>query len=186
MDQSPAGSMTVVMRSMNHDPLSLARPLRDIVQHVDEEQGLADVKTMVQVVDDSSARWRVSTYLFLGFAGIALVLALIGLYSVTSFNVAQRSREIALRLALGDSQAGIVRLILRSLSRVAVAGLVAGLVLALMIGRALSSLLYAVRPIDPIAFASASLGFLILVLIAATLSAFKASNIEPITALKAE
>jgi putative ABC transport system permease protein len=186
MDQSPAGSMTVVMRSRNHDPLSLARPLRDIVQHVDEEQGLADVKTMVQVVDDSSARWRVSTYVFLGFAGIALVLALIGLYSVTSFNVAQRSREIALRLALGDSQAGIVRLILRSLSRVAVAGVVVGLVLALMIGRALSSLLYAVRPVDPIAFASASLGFLILVLIAGTLSAFKASNIEPITALKAE
>src|SRR5712691_4419346 len=141
---------------------------------------------MVQVVDESSARWRVSTYLFLGFAGIALVLALIGLYSVTSFNVAQRSSEIALRLALGDSQAGIVRLILRSLSRVAVAGVVVGLVLALMIGRALSSLLYAVRPFDPIAFALASLGFVLVVLTAGALSALNASNIEPIVALKDE
>jgi putative ABC transport system permease protein len=186
MDQSPAGSMTVVMRSTNHDPLSLARPLRDIVRRLDEEQALADVKTMVQVVDDSSARWRVSTYLFLGFGGVALVLALIGLYSVTSFSVTQRSREIALRLALGDSPAGIVRLILRSLSRVAAAGVVLGLALALILGRALSSLLYAVRPFDPIAFASASLGFLLVVLLAGALSAFKASNIEPSVALKAE
>jgi putative ABC transport system permease protein len=186
MDQSPAGNMTVVMRSTNHDPLSLARPLRDIVQRLDEEQGLADVKTMVQVVDDSSARWRVSTYLFLGFGGVALLLAMIGLYSVTSFNVAQRSREIALRLALGDSHAGVVRLILRSLSRVAAAGVVVGLVLALMIGRALSSLLYAVQPFDPIAFASASFGFALLVLAAGALSALKTSHIEPIVALKHE
>ena len=186
MDQSPAGSMTLVMRSTNHDPLSLARPLRDIVRRLDEEQALADVKTMVQVVDDSSARWRVSTYLFLGFGGIALVLALIGLYSVTSFSVTQRSREIALRLALGDSPAGIVRLILRSLSRVAAAGVVVGLVLAFILGRALSSLLYAVRPFDPIAFASASLGFLLVVLLAGALSAVKASSIEPSVALKAE
>ena len=186
MDQSPAASMTVVARSNNHDPLSLERPLREIVQRLDREQGLADVKTLAQVVDDSAARWRVSTYLFLGFGGVALVLAIIGLYSVTSFNVAQRSREIALRLALGDSHAGIVRLILRSLARVAAAGVVVGLALALMIGRALSSLLYAVRPFDPIAFALASLGFVLVVLTAGALSALRASNIEPIVALKDE
>jgi len=119
-------------------------------------------------------------------AELAVVLALIGLYSVTAFNVTQRSREIALRLALGDSHAGIVRLILRSLSRVAAAGVVVGLVLALMVGRALSSLLYLVQPFDPIAFASASLGFVLVVLLAGALSAFKASNIEPIVALRGE
>ena len=77
-------------------------------------------------------------------------------------------------------------MILRSLARVAAAGVVVGLVLALMIGRALSSLLYAVRPFDPIAFASASLGFVLVVLTAGALSALNASNIEPIVALKDE
>jgi predicted permease len=186
MDQSPAGTMTLVIRSRNHDPLSLALPLRDIVQRLDEEQGLADVKTMVHVVDDSTARWRVSTYLFLGFGGVALVLALLGLCSVTTFNIAQRSREIALRLALGASQAGIVRLILRSLAGVVAAGVAAGLALALMIGRGLSSLLYAVRPVDAIAFTSAALGFVVVVLIAGAASAFRASKVEPSVALKAD
>ena len=166
MDQSPAGSMTLVMRSTNHDPLSLARPLRDIVRRLDEEQALADVKTMVQVVDDSSARWRVSTYLFLGFGGVALVLALVGLYSVTSFSVAQRSREIALRLALGDSHAGIVQIDspVTFPCRGGRRGCRTGTGVHSSVGLFPPCFMRA-RPFDPIAFASASLGFLLVVLL---------------------
>jgi putative ABC transport system permease protein len=186
MDQSPAGRMTVVVRSHNHDPLSLVGPLREIVHRLDDEQALADVKTMVQVVDDSSARWRVSTFLFLGFGAIALVLAVIGLYSVTSYSVAQRTREIAIRLALGESHPGIVWLIVRSLAGVAGIGVGVGLLLALIIGRTLSTLLYGIEPVDPIAFASAALGFATVVLITGAASASRASRIEPIVALKSE
>jgi predicted permease len=185
MDQSPAATMTVVIRS-DHDPLKLVRPLRGIVQEVDHEQGLADVKTMEEVVNDSSARWRVSTSLFVCFGAVALGLALVGLYGMIAFSVAQRSREIAVRLALGDSRAGIVRLVLASLRTVVGGGVIVGLALALMIGRALSSLLYAVRPVDPLVFCSASVGFVVVVVIAGAFAAFKASNIEPIQALKTE
>src|SRR5207249_11948256 len=140
-----------VVRADHQDPLRLVGPLREIVQRMDDEQALADVKTMVQVVDDSSARWRVATFLFFGFGAIALVLAVVGLYSVTAYNVAQRTREIAIRLALGDSHVGIVWLIVRSLASVAGIGVIVGLLLALMIGRALSTLLYGIGPVDPIA-----------------------------------
>ena len=178
--------MTVVVRSSTHDPLSLVGPLREIVHRLDDEQALADVKTMVQVVDDSAARWRVSTFLFLGFGAIALVLAVIGLYSVTSYLVAQRAREIAIRLALGASRPGIVWLIVRSLASVAGIGVTVGLLLALMIGRTLSTLLYGIEPVDPIAFASAALGFATVVLITGAASASRASRIEPTVALKSE
>jgi putative ABC transport system permease protein len=186
MDQSPAGRMFVVLRSHNHNPESLARPLRDIVQRIDAEQGLADVKTMNQVVSDSAARWTVSTALFLGFGVIAVVLALAGLYSVTAFTVTERTREIAVRLALGDTPAGILRLILHSLLNAVAAGVVIGLMLALMAGRALSSLLYVVQPTDPAAFVAAAICFLFVIALAAFLSARTATKIQPGLALKFE
>jgi putative ABC transport system permease protein len=186
MDQSPAAMMTVVVRSGNGQSLELARPLREIVERLDHEQALADVKTMRQVVDDSSARWRVSTLLFLGFGTIAFILALIGLYSVTTHYVAQRTHEIALRLALGDSRTGIVWRILRPLSRIAWQGVGAGLILALMIARALSTLLYGIPPIDPMTFASAALGFTTVVLVTGAGAAFRMSNVEPMTGLNAD
>jgi putative ABC transport system permease protein len=185
VDQSPAMAMTVIVRA-EQDPLSLARPLRELVGRLDQEQAIADVKTMAQVVDDSSARWRVSTFIFLGFGASALVLALVGLHSVTMYNVLQRSREMALRLALGATRAGLIRMVLRSLAVTAAAGVAAGTLLAIAMGRALSTLLYGVAPVDPLVFAASAFVFAALMTGTGAFAAFKASNIEPIVALKEE
>ena len=184
-DQSPAPAMTVILRG-GPDPLALARPLRELVARLDRDQAIADVKTMTQVVADSSARWRVSTFIFIGFGASALILALIGLHSVTSYNVLQRSREMAIRVALGATRGGLVWMILRSLAGVAAAGVVAGALLAIAIGRALSTLLYRVPPLDAVAFAGSALAFVAVVLVTGAVAAFNASNIEPLSALKEE
>jgi putative ABC transport system permease protein len=184
--QDPANTMTIVIRSRHHDPLPLVRPLRSIVHEIDAEQGVSDVKLLDQVVSDSVARWRVSTALFAGFGAVAIILALIGLFSVTASSVAQRSREIAIRLALGGSRAAIVRLILRSFTEAGVAGILLGLTLAVLIGRGLESLLYAVQPVDQLVFGVTTLGFVCVLITTAALSARGASRIHPIVALKLE
>ena len=186
MDQSPAAVMTIVVRSRTHDPLALARALREKVRAIDVEQGVADIKPMTQVVDDSAARWRVSTDLFLGFGAVALLLALIGLHSMIAFNVAQRSREIAIRIALGGSRRAIVALLLRSMYALCVSGLAAGLLLSAALARGLSSLLYAVTPVDPIAFGAASIAFLAAAAAAGGWTAYRTTNIHPLALLRAD
>jgi hypothetical protein len=185
-EQSPAGSMTLVLRANGGNPLALCRPLEELVRRADREQALADVKTMVAVVNDSSARWRVSTFLFAGFGGMAIVLAVTGLFSITSFTVAQRTREIAIRLALGESHRGVVRLIVRSLAGVIVAGSGAGLACAMILARALSTLLYRVEPGDARSFAVAAFGFAALVLVTGVVSASRTARIDPRAAMQAE
>jgi putative ABC transport system permease protein len=185
VDQSPAIAMTVIVRSQE-SPLALARPLRDLVGRLDPDQAIADIKTLQQVVDDSSARWRVSTFVFLGFAASALLLALVGLHSVTQYSVLQRTREIALRLALGATRAVIVRTVVRSLAGIAAAGVAVGAVLGMALGRGLSTLLYRVEPLDPVVFAGSAGVFAALILATGALAAFRASDIEPSAALKEE
>ena len=186
MAQSPSAAMTIVMRSRTRDPIDLSRPLQDLVHRLDDQQAVADVKTMIQVVDDSSARWRVSTFLFVGFAAVAIVLAVTGLFSATSFTVAQRTREIAIRLALGDTHGGIVALIVRSLTAVIGGGIAAGLVLALALGRTVSTLVYGIDVVDPLSYASAAVGFALIVLVTGAASASRASAVEAAIALRAE
>jgi putative ABC transport system permease protein len=183
VDQSPATAMTVILRA-DENPLALARPLRDLVRRLDPEQAIADVKTLAQVVDDSSARWRVSTFVFLGFGASALILALLGLHSVTLYNVLQRSREMALRLALGATRAGVVRMVVRSLAGIATAGVAFGVLLGIAMGRGLSTLLYRVEPLDPAVFAGSAIVFAALMLASGAVAAFRASNVEPAAALK--
>jgi putative ABC transport system permease protein len=162
------------------------RPLQDLIRRLDSEQALTDVKTMSEVVDDASARWRVSTSMFLGFGVVAVLLALTGLFSITSFTVAQRTREIAIRLALGDSQRGIIQLVMRSLGVAIVFGTISALALAVMIGRVVATLLYRVQPMDSTSLAVAVVGFSTVVLLTGIASASKASRIEPRIALQAE
>jgi putative ABC transport system permease protein len=185
-EQSPIGTMTVVVRSAVGVPRNLIRPLQEVVRRVDGDQALADVKTMADVVDDSAARWRVSTLLFIGFAAVAIVLAATGLFSVTSFTVAERTREIAIRRALGDSPVGIVFLVVRPLAGVIALGTALGLGLTLMIGRALSSLLYRVEPVDAAMFSLAVLGFSAVILLTGVTSAAKALRIDPRIAMQTD
>jgi predicted permease len=185
MEQSPAGRMTLVIRS-NEDRSGLAGPLRGAVRRIDKDQAIADVKSLAEVVGDASARWRVSTWLFSCFGAAALIQALMGLYSPVSYNVAQRTREIALRVALGSSYGRIVRMILESVARICGAGVMLGLLLAWAANRSLRSLLYGTDPLDARTFAAAAGGFLILALVVSTVAGSRATRIQPADALKEE
>lgn len=185
MEQSPVSAMTLVVRS-NKDPLAFSRSLRDVVSGIDKDQAITDVKTLDRVVADASARWRVSASIFLAFGLAALAVALIGLYGVVSYTVAQRKTEIAIRIALGSSYPGIIRMIVRSVAVLGVMGTGLGLLVAIAAGRALRTLLYAVEPLDFIALGMPAAGFLALVLIIGAAAASKATRISPSLALKSE
>ena len=133
-----------------------------------------------------SSEYRSRTDLFVGFGGVALLLALIGLYSMTSFNVAQRSREIAIRVALGGSRGSIVRLVVQPLSAISAVAVAIGLTLSAALATALSSLLYAVTPIDPIVSAATSAAFMVLVLAVGGWAAHRTTSIQPLDVLKTD
>jgi putative ABC transport system permease protein len=185
MEQSPVGSMALVIRS-GENPLALSRSFRDLVNRIDKDQAITDVKSLAMVVDDASARWRVSTSLFLGFGIAALVIAAIGLYSVVSYNVAQRTPEIAIRIALGGSYTRIMATVLQSVATLGGIGIALGLMLAFAASRSLGTLLYTIDPLDPLTFGAAAAGFLTLVLIIGVAAASKATHIQHALALKQE
>jgi putative ABC transport system permease protein len=186
MAQSPTGAMTLVVRTATGSPLLVAGAVQDVVRRMDPEQAVADVKTLEHIVDDSTARWRVPMALVLGFAGIAFVLSLGGLYSVVSYAITTRYREIGIRRALGASRAAVIALVLRSMGHVAVAGTAMGIVLAMVVVRWLSSVVYSVRATDGMLYAAASLAFAAAIIGAALVCAWSATRIEPSAALRLE
>jgi predicted permease len=185
MEQTPMSAMTLVLRN-NESSLALSRSLRNVVSAIDKEQAISEVKTLDSVVADASARWRVSASIFVMFGLAALALALIGLYGVVSYTIAQRKTEIAIRIALGSSYPGIIRMILRSVAVLGVMGTGLGLLLAVGAVQGIRTFLYTIEPLDFIALGMPAAGFLALVLIISAAAASKATRISPSLALKSE
>jgi putative ABC transport system permease protein len=185
LSRTAPAAMTLVVRTSG-DPLQVAGAVRAAVRRIDPAQSVADMRPVAAIVSDGAARWRVSTLLFLGFAAAAVMLAVVGLHGVTAYAVAQRTREIAVRIALGGTARSVVLLIARSMSAVAAAGLAAGAALAVALTRGIASLLYDTNPLDPAAIGVAALGFLLIVTATAILSAARAAAVEPAAALRAE
>ena len=183
--QEPWPFMTLVLRT-TVDPGSLVEPLRQAVMQVSPNQPVEHVMTMEQILHDSLASRRLHMLLLWVYAGIALVLAAVGLYGVMSFSVAQRTRDIGIRIAVGASRGDIARLVLGEAGRLLVVGLLAGIAGALVLGRLLQSFLYQVGPADPVAFAVAAITLTVAALVAAWLPARRAVRTDPITSLRAE
>jgi len=141
---------------------------------------------MEHAVADSEAPRRFNTALISAFAGTAVLLAVLGIYSVIAFSVAQRVHEIAIRMALGSQQAGIVRLVLLSGMRLAVAGCVLGLGGAMAASRLLEAFLFEVSAFDPLALSIAAILVIFLALGACVLPARRAASVDPMRALRAE
>jgi ABC-type antimicrobial peptide transport system permease subunit len=140
MQQSPVGAMTLVARN-NGDPLALGLSVSDVVSGIDKEQAITEVKSLDSVVADASARWRISASIFVAFGLAALALALIGLYGVVSYTIAQRKTEIAIRMALGSSSPGVIMMILRSVAVLGAVGTGLGLLLAVAATQGIRALL---------------------------------------------
>ena len=167
-------------------PEQMENSLRATVRSMDPQLPLNQVETMEHAVNESEAPRRFNTVLISSFAGAALLLAILGIYSVIAFSVAQRMQELAIRMALGSQRSAIMRLVLTSGAKLAGAGCIIGMAGALAASRLLGSMLFGVSALDPSVLVSAALLLLLLALTASLLPARRAASIDPIRALRSE
>jgi putative ABC transport system permease protein len=179
------GGLSLVVRTQG-DPAALTQAVRGEVRALDPAQPVYDVKTMAQVLSDSTAYRRVTMFLMAGFAAVALLLAAVGIYGVVSYAVAQRTREIGIRVALGAQRKDVLRLVLRQGGALVAAGVAAGVVAALAATRALSSLLYGVSATDASVFALVPALLVAVALAACLVPARRATKVDPMVALRYE
>jgi putative ABC transport system permease protein len=183
--QGPTLAGIVVVRT-NGDPLALASAARAAVREIDKDQPVSSIRTMEAEISRLLAQRRFSMTLVGAFAGLALVLAVIGAYGVTSYLVSQRTREIGVRIALGAAPSSVTRLVVLDGMRVALAGIGLGVLGALLTTRVASALLYGVSPRDPL-----TLGIVVAVLVMAAafanyFPARRAARVDPLQALRRE
>ena len=168
------------------DPRALDRAVRAAVWSIDPSQPVSNVQTMDEIVDKEVVQRRTQTRLLGAFAALALVLACLGIYGVLSLLVSERTEEIGVRLALGATQASVLRLVVGNGMRLALTGVVAGLIGAWWATRFLERLLYGVRPHAPLLFAALALLLLGVSFVAVVLPARRASRLDPLRALRAQ
>jgi ABC-type antimicrobial peptide transport system permease subunit len=156
------------------------------VARIDPELALFDVKTMGERAALSMSSRRTSLMLALAFGGLALFLSAIGIYGVLAYLVAQRRREIAIRVALGSTAAGVVRLVLREGLVLVAIGLAAGFAGAAGLQRAVANQIYGVRPLDPLVIGGVTVLLGTIALAACALPARRAARVDPVEVLKEE
>jgi len=177
--------MALLLRSRS-EPATLAGAVRREVAALHGGQPVFDIATMEQLLRDSVAQRRLSLVLVGTFSLLALLLAAVGIYGVTSYSVAQRTHEIGIRMAVGCSPARVLRLVLSESALITLAGMVAGLAAALWLSRFISSLLYKTQPNDLASMLSASALLVGVGLLAGAIPAYRASKVDPVIALRAE
>ncbi|HSF42212.1 MAG TPA: ABC transporter permease [Thermoanaerobaculia bacterium] len=185
--QDPHWAMDLVVRTAS-DPLSAASAVTAAVQEVDRDQPVSGITTMERALSDTVARPRLRSFILGMFAALALLLAAVGLYGIIAQSVAQRRQEIGIRIALGAGRPEVLRLVLRQGLGLTLAGLAAGLVLAVAVGATgwLATLLYGVEPMDFVTFAAVPLVLLAVAVAASLLPALRATRVDPLTVLRAE
>ena len=176
---------SIVVRGSD-DPRVLMARLRDAVRVDDPNLPVYQIRRMDEVIAASIAPRRTNTILLAVFGGIAVLLATIGVYAVLSYGVAQRTREIGVRVALGAQRRDVVGMIVGDGARLAILGVSIGLLGAYLLSRFVSSLLYGVSPQDPRVFVAAALGLAAVACAAAWVPALRATRVDPITALREE
>src|SRR5690606_4381425 len=165
---------------------ALMQHLRDAVRAVDPSQAVYNVRTMEQVIARAIAPRRATTTLITIFGTIALLLAVVGVYGIVAFGVAQRTREIGIRMAMGARTGDVLRLVLREGAVLAAVGAAAGTLGAWMLARVLAGLVYGVSPRDPVAFVLAPAVLIAIALLATLVPARRATRVDPVEALRAE
>ena len=166
------------------DPLALQSALRATVHEMDKSAPVYQVSTLEEYVSKSAAQPRFQTFLFACFAGIALLLAAIGLYGLLSYMVVQRTLEIGLRMALGAQRSDVLGLIVRRGLALALVGVSAGLVIATVMTRLLAGMLYGIGPTDPLTFAATAAVFLVVSVAASSVPAYRAARMDPMKTLR--
>jgi putative ABC transport system permease protein len=177
--------MTLAVRT-SMDPASATSAIRQRVFAIDRGLPLYNIATMDQLVSNSVAQPRLNLSLLVAFAGLALVLAAVGVYGVMAYAVTQRTREFGIRMALGASPANVLRQVFVEGGRLAGLGLAIGLIAALVLTRLMSSLLFGVKPTDPVALGLAAAVLALVTLAACYVPARRATRVDPLVALRYE
>jgi putative ABC transport system permease protein len=187
---APPGMLTgkggsIVLRGQL-PPEQMADSLRAVVRSIDPQLPLTNVESMDRVVAEGQAPRRFNTALISAFAFAAVLLALLGIYSVIAFSTALRTQEMAIRLALGSQRSSVMRLILASGAKLGLAGCGIGIIAAVFATRLLQSLLFLVDSLDPIVLVLATASIFLLALAASVIPARRAASVEPMEALRTE
>jgi predicted permease len=184
-NSSPPFGPVVVIRTTS-DPEKLISIARAKVRELDRDVPVSNVNTMKQLVAQSVAQRRFGMFLVTIFAALALVLAVIGIYGVVSYSVAQRTTEIGVRMALGASAADVLKLVLRKGMTLALIGVAIGLTGAFAATRLMSAMLFEVKPTDIATFSIVSVGLILVALLACYVPARRAMKVDPLVALRDE
>jgi len=175
--------MTLIVRAEG-DPASLTAAIRSEVLKLDKEQPVSDVRTLDQIYSASIAQWRFSALLLGVFAAVALALAAVGVYGVLSYAVTRRTHEIGIRVALGAARRDVLKLVVGRGMLLTLLGVAAGLSAAFALTRLMSTLLFEVKPTDPMTFSLITLLLGAVALLACWIPARRAAKVDPLTALK--
>ena len=167
------------------DPLSLATSARNTIWGVDKDQPVSNIDSMEHIVAGAVARQRFSTLLLGLFAGVALVLAAVGIYGVMSYTVAQQTREIGVRIALGAQRSDVLKMTVKHALKLVGLGLTCGLIAAFVLTRVMANQLFGISATDPLTFAIIALVQSLVALLASYLPAIRATRVDPIIALRA-
>lgn len=178
-------SMTIVVRT-KVEPRSLAEAAQDTVRSFDRDLPVSNVVTMDQVIADSLWQPRFNLQLIGFFAGVALLLAAVGLYGMMSYSIAQRTHEVGLRMALGAQQSDVIKLVLTQGIKLTLAGVTLGLFASIALTRLMSNLLYGVSATDPTTFATIAIVLMGVAVIACLVPARRATKVDPMVALRYE
>jgi putative ABC transport system permease protein len=178
-------AMVFVLRTSG-DPEALIPAVRRAVAEIDPSKPAAEMRTLDQMLTSRTSGERIFAILFSIFGAAAALLAAIGIYGVMAYAVAQRTREIGVRMALGASAPNLVRLVLRQVLVLVAAGMLLGLAGAYGLTRFVQNLLWNVSPTDPLVFATVAIGLFLTSMVACLVPTFRATRIDPATALRYE
>jgi predicted permease len=167
-------------------PDQMAESLRSVVHSIDPQLPLTQVESMDRVVEEGQASRRFNTSIISAFAAAAIMLAVLGIYSVVAFSAALRTHEMAIRLALGSQRSSVMRLILVSGAKLGAAGCGIGIIAAIFATRLLRSFLFQVDSLDPVILVLAAISILLLAIVASVIPARRAAYIEPLQALRTD
>jgi predicted permease len=183
--QSPWVQATVIVRTAGA-PLQMVEQVKRAIARADPTQAVSLVRTMEDVAARSTALPRFRAQLVVAFAGLATILAAVGIFSVLTFMVQQRAREFSVRLAVGASASDLLRLVLGGGLKLTLIGVVIGAAVSAALVRSLTTLLFGVPPFDPLTFVVAPLALIVVALLACVGPALRALHVEPVAALRAD
>ncbi|HSL55064.1 MAG TPA: FtsX-like permease family protein, partial [Pyrinomonadaceae bacterium] len=184
-NQSPSGGMTVLIKGAS-DPNRLISSAREAVKAIDPDQPIYNPRTMDEIRAESVAPERLNLTLLSLFAGIALVLAIVGIYGVMSYSVTQRTHEIGIRMAIGARPIDVFKMILGNGMKLALIGVAVGLAGAFILTRLMATMLFGVEPTDAMTFGGITLLLITVTLLACYLPGRRATKVEPTISLRYE